>query len=285
MGYDFNGKTALITGGSSGIGLAAAVKLAEEGVNLWLFGRRVEVLEQAKGKVAAKANHPGQIVEINPVDVTQADQVDQAVAEIIERAGNPDILINSAGITEPGYIENLDLESFKAQMDINYMGTVNTVRAVLPGMVQRGSGSIVNISSFNGIIGVPGYTGYCASKFAVRGFSEALRFEVKRKGIHVAVVYPPDTDTPQLVYDKLHRPPEISVLAGLDDVLSPDAVAEEIIKGIRRKTFMIIPGSSNKFWYWAQSLTGTLFYSFGDLMFQWAINKANHNGPGEKNKN
>jgi 3-dehydrosphinganine reductase len=284
MTYDFTGKTALITGGSSGIGLAIAEKLAERGANLWLLARRKEILEQAKAKVTSRKVNPQQQVEIMAVDVTKNDQVSNSINEMIQQSGVPDILINSAGITQPGYFEYLDMETFNQQMDVNYMGMVNTIKAVLPGMIERGSGSIVNIASMSAIISVPGYTAYGASKFAVRGFTESLRSEVQRKGIHIAIVFPPDTETPQLEYDRLHRPAEVDVLVSLDTVLRPEAVAEAILKGITKRKYMIIPGLSNQFFYWLQSLTGTMAYPILDLVFKWAIRKAKQKKPGPNSK-
>ena len=282
MGYDFKGKMVLITGGSSGIGLATAEKLAAKGANLWLLARRIDQLEQAKEIVSSKRANPDQLIEIVSVDVSSSDQVEQIVGTIIEEVGIPDILINSAGITYPGYLDKLDLEVIQQLMDVNYLGIVNTTKAVLPGMLDRGSGSIVNISSMAAIISLPGYTAYGASKFAVRGFTESLRSEVKRKGIHIAIVYPPDTDTPQLKNELPLRPPEVNIIAGLDSVISPEEVADDVIKGIVKRKFMIIPGLGNQFFYWLSSLTGTLAYPLIDLLVNWAINKVNHNETGPR---
>ena len=280
MGYEFKGKTAVITGGSSGIGLETAKKLAAKGVHLWLLARRVDVLEEAKRIVSGCRLNPEQLVEVVSVDVADSEQISRVFVQISERSGEPDILINCAGITYPGYLETLKMEIIQEQMDINYIGTVNTIKAVLPGMLARGSGSIVNVSSMNGIICLPGYSAYSASKFAVRAISETLRAEVKRKGIHVAVIYPPDTDTPQHHFEIPLRPPEAAVLASLDKELKPEEVADEIIRAIDKKKFMVIPGLGNQFFYWFQSLTGTLAFPIFDLLLAWALNKANHKGPG-----
>lgn len=280
MAFVFSGKTAVITGGSSGIGLETAKKLAAKGVNLWLLARRAEVLAEAKQIVSGCRLGSEQFVEIAPVDVADNEQVNEIFAEIIRQSGVPDILINCAGITYPAYLESLEMDTIEELMDINYLGTVNTIKAVLPGMLERGSGSIVNIASMSAIICLPGYSAYGASKFAVRGLTETLRTEVKRRGIHVAVVYPPDTDTPQHHFEKPLRPPEADVLSSLDKELKPEEVADEIIRAIDKKKFMVIPGIGNQFFYWFQSLTGTLAFPIFDLFLAWALNQANHKDPG-----
>ena len=117
---------------------------------------------------------------------------------------NIDVLINSAGVVHPGEFTNLDLEKFHWMMNTNFFGTVNTIKLFLP-LMQSGA-HIVNISSMAGILGVYGYTAYGASKFAVRGFSDALRSELKMQGIHLSIVFPPDTDTPQLSYENQFKP-------------------------------------------------------------------------------
>ena len=271
MAFEFNGKTAVITGGSSGIGLATAEQLASKGVNIWLFARRIDVLEQAKDNLLKKRANQDQRIEIISLDVSDANQVIDAIKKVIQDIGVPDILINSAGITYPGYLQVLDLDNIQKLMEVNYFGTVYTTKAVLPGMIERGSGSIINISSMAAIISLPGYTAYGASKFAVRGFSESLRSELKQNGIHVGTVFPPDTDTPQLREELPLRPAEVNLIAGLDSVISAEEVAADIIKGISKKKFIIIPGFGNQAFYWLHSLTGTLAYSIIDQLVNWAI--------------
>jgi 3-dehydrosphinganine reductase len=167
----FQGRLALITGGSSGLGLALANQLAAQGANVWLIARRKDVLERAyKGLPAATGQHHGMI----SADVTDRAQVQSAVAEVIREAGLPDLLINCAGTAHPGYVQELPLEVFHEMMDLDYFGTVNMVKALLPGMLERGSGHIVNISSAAGFLAPFGYSAYGPAKYAVRGFSDIL---------------------------------------------------------------------------------------------------------------
>ncbi len=158
-------------------------------------------------------------------DVSDPSQAQGAVAAVTEQAGLPDLVINSAGITHPGYFEEIDLSIFRQMMDVNYFGTLYTIKAVVPGMLDRGSGHIVNVSSLAGLAGAFGYTAYCASKFAVTGLSDALRAELRHRGIIVSCVFPPDTDTPQLAAENLIKPPETKALGATMKVVSADCVA------------------------------------------------------------
>ncbi len=273
MTYQFNNKTAIITGGSSGIGLATAQLLANKGANLILIARREELLKRAKQSLIPYLKQPDQKIKTICADVGNAEQINNTMQAMIEEHGVPDLLINCAGVAQPGYFENLDLDVFESMMNINYLGTIYTTNAVLPGMLQRGSGVIVNVASMAAFISLPGYTAYGASKFAVRGFSEALRTEVKRKGIQVVLVYPPDTDTPQHQDELADRPSEVNVLSG-DKALAPEVVAEAILAGIEKKKFMVIPGAMNWLLYWLQTLTGPLSYSIIDLALYWALHQS-----------
>jgi 3-dehydrosphinganine reductase len=160
-------------------------------------------------------------------------------------------------------------------MNINYLGTVHTVLAFKP-LMREGS-FIVNISSMAGLIGVYGYSAYCGSKFAVRGFSDVIRSELKLKKIHVSIVYPPDTDTPQLAYENKIKPPITKKIAGSANILSATRVAEEIIRGIERKKYLIIPGFESKLIYHLSNFLGPLFYPVMDLMIRRASNEIARN--------
>ena len=270
---DFEGKVALITGGSSGIGLATARLLAENGAHTWLLARREDLLREAQAEVETCHRAPGQFCRTIYADVSQVEQVNQAVARVIEKSGVPDLVINSAGVVQPGYFQDLDLEDFHWMMDVNYFGSVHVTRAVLPAMLPRRSGHIVFISSMAGLIGVLGYTAYSASKFALRGFSDALRSELKPEGIGVSIVFPSDTDTPQLAYDNQHKPPEWKATGANPKAMRPEAVARAILKGVSRKRYMIIPGAESKSYYWLSSFLGTQWYHVVDLIIAQARRK------------
>jgi 3-dehydrosphinganine reductase len=273
----YKGRLALITGGSSGIGFALAKQLSESGARVWLLARRKEGLSSAfKTLFSANGAKHGMLA----ADVSDWKQVQSTLQRFQREAGVPDLLINSAGITEPGYADEIPVEKYREIMEINYLGTVHATKAVLPGMLQRGSGDIVNISSAGGFVTGPGYAAYSPSKFAVRGFSDALRAELKPRGLRVFLVYPPNTDTPQRAYEVSHQTPEIHTLdenAGLGPwklgELSASEVAEEILKGVQRGRYVILPGTGNRILYRLTSLLGDYTYSIVDDEWKTARKK------------
>jgi len=158
-------------------------------------------------------------------------------------------------------------------IDIDYLGTVYAVKAVLPGMLRRASGAIVTISSVAGFLGSFGYTAYGAAKYAVRGFTDTLRAELKPRGIQVSVVFPPDTDTPQLAYENQFKPFETRELAGNLKAMSADDVAETILRGVVHGRYTIIPGFEGKFFYRLTGIVGDLTYPIMDRMIADAKKK------------
>lgn len=243
---EFQGANVIITGGSSGIGKALAKLLAERGANVFIIARDQKKLNQAIQEIKAEKASPDQRFRAFSADVRSYEEVAATVAAIVQVGGLPHGLINSAGITYPGYFEEIPLKAFHDLMDVNYFGTVNTIKAVLPFLKERGSGFIVNVSSGAGILSGIGYSAYAASKFAVRGFSDALRDELKPQNISLSVVFPPDTDTPQLRFEKELSPPETKALGGtLSKPLSPERVAEDILKAVKKKKYMTMPAFKN----------------------------------------
>jgi len=243
-------KIVLITGGSSGIGLAAAKQLAAAGAHIWLNGRRSDVLKAALQEVEAACRDGSQRCgSIFCADVSDAEQARKMVEKVIEIAGVPDVVINSAGDTQPGYIQELEVDVFERLMQVNFFGTVYVTKALLPGMLARGSGHIINISSMAGYLGVFGYSAYSATKYAVTGFSEVLRAEMKPHGIRVSVAFPPDTETPQLAYEKPFKPAETKAISGNAKALSAEKVAGSILQQAEKGRFLIFPGTDSRLFY------------------------------------
>ena len=268
-----NSQLALITGGSSGIGLALAKALAQRGTAVCILGRDQAKLEQAQQDIQKLSMHKDQRIDIISCDVTNYETLSGALNDWKAVAGIPDLVINSAGVTYPGYFQGLDLEIFHWLMDVNYFGTLNVIKCLIPGMIQRGSGTIINISSQAGFIGVFGYTGYSASKYAVRGLSDALRAEMKPLGIHIHVVFPPDTQTPQLAFEEPLKPIETRAIASNSKVLLPEQVAETILKGIHKGKYVIIPGIEGQIVYGLVNILGNITYPIMD----WLVRKAQKN--------
>jgi 3-dehydrosphinganine reductase len=267
---------AFITGGSSGIGLEIAKQLAEAGAQVWILARRRELLDQASEQVRCLTDRSCGALT---ADVSDWEQVQAAVEQVTRQAGTPDLVVNSAGITFPGLFQDLDLEIFHRLMDVNYFGTVHVCKAVLPGMLKRGSGHIINISSLSGHIPTYGYTAYTASKYAVTAFTEALRMELKPSGIRLSIVFPADTDTPQLAYENQFKPPEMKALDSLGGMQTPDHVARVVLGEAAKGRFIIIPGREGKLFYKAYNLAGNLRYPVLDYLLAQAkrkVQKSNH---------
>ncbi len=267
MKISFSGMEVVITGGSSGIGLALAQQLAAAGARLTLLARDETKLQAARSTLEG-AGH-----QIFSLDVSQRAAVLAFANRYEAERGAPDMLINAAGITYPGYVEDLPLDIFESMMAVNYFGTVYITKAFLPGMIARGSGRIVNIASAAGFVGVFGYAAYGASKYAVRGFSDVLRAEMKPKGVQVSIVFPPDTDTPQLAFEDPLKPPETRALAGNASLLTAAQVAQATLRGVARGQYVILPGFENKVIYRVVNLLGNGVYPLMDWLIADAQKK------------
>ena len=267
----YQNKTALITGGSSGIGLALASRLLEFGASVTLLARNQQKLDNAKSSLLSV--NENFVVNTITADVTEVDSLHKSLSVYQAQHGTPDILINSAGVARPGYVEELPLEVYRWTMDIDYHGTVNMVKLFLPGMLERGSGHIINISSMAGIVGVFGYTAYSGAKFAVKGFSDVLRSELKPRGIKVSVVFPPDTNTPQLAWEDQFKPEETRIISGTSKPISADEVANWALKQAAKGKYAIVPGTEAKLLYLLATRLGDWVYPILDLMVKDAIRK------------
>ena len=238
---DFESKHVYVVGGSLGIGLAIATRAARLRSQVTIFARRKAPLDQAVEMVSAARTHPTQRVAARQLDVGDPLQVSQVMSEAVAELGAPDVLINCAGRAYPRRFEDISYEQFADTLRVNLHGCWNTVQALLPHMKAKG-GYIVNTASIAGLIGVFGYTDYCASKFGLVGFSEALRSELKAYNITVSVLCPPDTDTPGLEAENQTKPDETRAISATAKVMSADAVADALFRGMARRVFLIVPG-------------------------------------------
>jgi 3-dehydrosphinganine reductase len=270
----FSNKLVFITGGSSGIGLETARLLASQGCSLVLFARGEKMLEEARKTIATGLDNNSQSINTVSMDVADDNDVRQKIKAAVEKFGTPDILINSAGIGTANYFENITYEQFDKAMKINVYGTRNTASAILPFMKQKGSGHIVNISSMAGLIGMFGYSLYCTTKYALVGFSECLRSELKRFNIDVTLVCPPEVDTPFLAEEAKTLPPESRVVKNLAGLMKPEDTAKAIVRGIRKKKFLVVPTLTAKsLFFWHRLSNGLLTRTPADWIVKFAARR------------
>lgn len=216
------GKTALITGAGRGIGRATAIALAKEGVHLGLIGLTMSNLEM----VTAELEQYDVNVSAATADVTDLEAVHQAVEHIKSDLGSIDILINNAGIAKFGGFLDLTPEEWENIIRVNLMGVYNVTRAVLPDMIERKSGDIVNISSTAGQKGAPVTSAYSASKFAVLGLTESLMLEVRKHNIRVTALTPSTVATDLAIENNL-------ISGNPENVMQSEDLAELLVAGLK----------------------------------------------------
>ncbi len=222
----------LVTGGSSGIGLEVARQLAAEGAQVWIAARDPARLEAARAELGVRA-----VV----MDVTD----DASVAAAVRELGEIDVLVNNAGAAVPGNFVDQDEAVCRRMIELNYLGAVRVTKALLPQLIARRSGVIVNVTSILGFMGFTGYAAYAASKYALVGFSECLRQDLLPHGVRVLIAYPPTTETPGLVEENRTKPPECQAIEGTGDSFPPAAVARAIVRGIRKEQYTILVGAKS----------------------------------------
>ena len=253
----------VVTGGSSGIGLATALAYVNRGCDVAIIARSPEKLLAAETLLSA-ASTEGQRVAARSADLSDCEAASAAIDALAADGFAPDVLVNSAGVIVPGEFATMPLQNFESNIDNGFWSVVYPCRAAVPHMLERGSGHIVNVSSVAGYLGIYGYTGYSSAKFAVMGFTEALRFEMKPAGIQVHVVCPPDTDTPALTYERTLRPKETDVIAGNIKPVPPEQVAEAIVRGVDRGRYYIIPDATSAFYFRLKGVVPELFFRIVD---------------------
>ena len=266
MATEFEDRHVLITGGSSGIGKAVGVLMARMGAHVSIIARGQDRLDGAKKEIEAARAAPEQRVAATAADVSDRAQLEHATAWVETQVGPIDVLITSAGMAHPGYFRELPIEIFERTMAINYFGTLYAIKAVLPGMLDRRRGQLGLISSGGGLLGLYGYTPYSPTKFALRGLAESLRGELKETGVHISIVYPADTDTPQLEAENRTKPPETKAITGTAKMWTAEDMAAAIVKGLRKKAFVVAPGFEMTTLARGHSLLAPVFNYFFDRL-------------------
>jgi NAD(P)-dependent dehydrogenase (short-subunit alcohol dehydrogenase family) len=183
---DFKDRTVVVTGGSRGLGLLLAREFGRQGARVVIGARDEDELDRARRDLHGQGTDAITVV----CDVGDRNDAQKLVDAAIEKTGRLDVLVNNAGIIQVGPIEHMEVADFEQAMAVHFWGPVYTTLAALPIMRRAGGGRIVNISSIGGRIGVPHLVPYCASKFALTGFSEAIRAELAKDGVYVTSVYP-----------------------------------------------------------------------------------------------
>lgn len=229
-----------------------------------IIARDPDKLERAVASLKAMRPDESQRVLSVSADLSRFETARAAIASIVEQGFAPEILVNSAGVIIPGEFDDLTTEEFLRNIEHGFLSVVWPCKAVVPHMLAAGRGHIVNVSSVAGYLGIYGYTGYSSAKYAVMGFTEALRFEMKPHGVSVHVVCPPDTDTPALAYEKSLRPPETDVIAGNIKAIPPEKVAQAIVKGIEKNRYYIIPDALSRFYFRLKGLAPEIFFAIVD---------------------
>lgn len=247
----------LVTGGTSGIGLATTRLLVARGA-------RVSAVGVTEAAVAALRDEGLPGVLALRADVSDAAQVADAVAAARAAHGPVRSLVTSAGVTRPGYFEDLSDDELRRQMEVNYFGTLWPIRRCLPDLLAAPGGTITCVSSAAALFGVFGYGAYGPSKFAVRGLAEVLRQEYRPRGLTVTVVYPPDVDTKMLAAEQPLKPAELRALSDGQRPVSAERVARELVDATRRGKHRVIVTAEMKAIAKAAAVLPTLMDRYAD---------------------
>jgi 3-dehydrosphinganine reductase len=238
---------AFVVGGSEGIGLAIAQALVRQGVEVAIFGRSEDKLRAAGALLDTEAaDASGATTYAGRLDVRDAAATAGVLDEAVAALGVPDLVVTTAGFARAEWFAESPLDNARAMIETNYLGTVHVCHALVPHLVAAGRGTIVTTSSMAGLTGVYGYTGYSASKFAVVGFSEALRRELHPHGIHVATLCPPNTRTPGFDEENRTKPREVLAAEEKVKTLEPAQVAEHLLKVLPSRPKLVIPGFDSR---------------------------------------
>lgn len=265
-----DGKHVLITGGSKGLGLSLAKESVRRGCDVTIVARNQADLLAALDELVALGKSLGfektQKIQALSADTTNAADVAKGVTTAQDVAGPVQVLICNAGISIPGLFIEQDIDVFQRHVDINYLGTVKTIKTVLPGMLARRQGHIIITTSVLSILGFAGYSSYAASKWALRGLADCLHNEVclvliwflfqqllphphptppyhtlqlQGTGVRVSVAYPPDTDTPGYANENLTKPElckKVNAALG-SELFSSDVVAKKLMRQVERGAY------------------------------------------------
>lgn len=246
MGF-YTGKKVFIVGGSKGIGRELALLMARQGATVWVAARGMGALNNTVDALKKVSDVGHGCVSL---DVTDPAAVEAAAAQVLEVLGGVDVLVCNSGFAVSETFANTTHDDFDRMMSVNFYGHVNVVRAFMPHFTQQGSGDICLVSSMMGFLPLYGYTAYSASKFAIAGFGEALRQELRLIGVRVGTYFPPTTETPGLEAENVSKPAVVKKLE-MDNAFSktyqPDQVAASMARCIEKGVAHGMIGTDSKF--------------------------------------
>ena len=245
---NFHNRNVIITGGYSGIGLETARRFER-------LGARVHVL----------ARNPGAAFVPHAVDVSDQAAV-SAVIRAIGDSGGITALVCNAGIMRVGRVAELSLDDFESVLRTNYLGALYPILAAWPYLEAAGESRLGIVSSVAGYTGVYGYTAYAPTKFALTGLAECLRMEGKPRGIRVTVVFPPDTETPMLEYERAHAPAETRAITAGARRMSAAAVADKFVAGLARGDFEVYCNAESRLIRLVKALFPSVYYRLLDRL-------------------
>lgn len=223
------GKHVVITGGSSGIGKSVAVLAAQKGAHVTILARNIDKLTEAQEEIKKHCVKEEQIISKVSVDVANYEDVENNLSELEEIVGPIYMLVNCAGLAICGQVEDFSEQDIKTLIEVNFLGTLYPVKAIIPKFKQRKEGVIVLTGSQLSLMGMYGYSIYSSSKFALRGLAESLVMEIKHYNISVTLALPPDTDTPGFENENKTKPEETQILSTTGGLYNPEDVARKLM--------------------------------------------------------
>lgn len=234
MGQSLQGKVAVVTGAARGIGKAVAIALAKEGVNVGVIARSEDALQQ----VVKEMESHGVKAAYAIADVSNLEQVQAAAAKLKQELGLTDILINNAGVGKFEKLVDMDPAEFKEIIDINVLGTFYVTHTIVPQLIEKNAGDVINISSTNGLNGAATSSAYSASKFGVIGLTESLAAEVRRNNIRVTALAPSTIATD--LADSMNLVPADK----REQYMHPEDIAEYIVAQLKLNQRMYIKNAT-----------------------------------------
>lgn len=246
MAILYQNKWAFIVGGSTGIGFALAKVFLSKGSKVIIIARNEKRLQSAAEHL--KQSYPHGTIDFLSVDASDENALKSHFQSLADKNIAPYFLVNCAGRAIPDYFENISTQQLKDSFQLNVVTAWNSIQAALPFMKKAG-GYIVNTSSIAGFLGVYGYSDYSVTKFGLIGLSEVLRSELEPMNIRVAVLCPPDTETPGFEEENKTKPEETKAISGNAKLLSADEVARATLKELEKGKFILLADFTSRLTY------------------------------------